>query len=38
MIHHSSVSVSLTDMLTQDRGQVDSIWDGHQHRPLILSA
>jgi IS5 family transposase len=28
MIHHSSVSVSLTDMLTQERGQVDSIWDG----------
>src|SRR5215472_9878900 len=28
MIRHPSVSVSLTEMLTKDRSQLDTIWDG----------
>src|SRR5215831_2442177 len=28
MIQHLSVSVSLTEMLTKDNSQVDTIWDG----------
>src|SRR5262244_4448843 len=28
MIQHLSVSVSLTEMLTKDSSQVDTIWDG----------